>query len=283
MSLEGVEGKGQGPTLAVVLITHDVAHTLGATLESVAFADSIVVVDSGSADGTRELAERHGARVVLQTEWQGYGYQKNLALSHVEGDWVLFLDADEVVDERLAAEIQRVTRTKGSVAGYSLKRVNYFCGERMRYGSSRPKHVPRLFQKGKGRVSDHRVHEVVVVDGRVEPLAGELHHYTTESITHRTRKNDEYTSTMAKDWFDEGRRVSIAHLTFIMPLVVFRELVLKAGILDGGKGIVAAGLTAFYAFSKYAKLWELYRQAARGEPVATEEPTTPPAVRRIEG
>ena len=283
MKTEGAKSQtGYRPTLAIVLITHDVAHTLPATLESVGFGDSIIVMDSGSVDITQEVAEQYGARVIVQREWQGYGYQKNLALTYAKDDWILFLDADEVVDEILAGEIQRVTQELSSVSGYSMKRVNYFCDEPLRYGSSRPKFIPRLFQRGKGRVSDHRVHEVVVVDGIVEPLAGELHHYTTESITHRIIKNDNYTTTMAKDWFDEGRRVSIVQLVFIVPLVIVRELLLKAGILDGRKGIVAAGLVAFYAFSKYAKLWELCRKWEKGESVVTDESTTPPAIRHIQ-
>ncbi len=255
------------PSLAVVLITRDAAHLLPRTLEAVFWADSILVVDSGSTDGTRELAEKLGARVVLQPEWKGHGPQKSYALSLAEGDWILVLDADEVVDAELAAEIQRVTATRGEVCGYSMLRVNFFGSDRVRFGHSRPSYVDRLFQNGKGRISEHRVHERVLIDGAVERLKGELHHYTSESIAHRIRKNDEYAAVAAEDWFREGRRASVVQLLFVAPLSLLRDLILKGGIVEGKRGVVLATLGAFYSFSKHAKLWELERRrVARREP-----------------
>jgi hypothetical protein len=254
------------PTLAVVLITRDAAHLLERTLSAVSFADSTLVVDSGSTDGTRELAEKLGARVVLQPEWKGYGHQKSYALSLVEGDWILVLDADEVVDPELASEIRRVTATRGEVCGYSLRRVNFFGSHRVRFGHSRPSYVDRLFQKGKGRISDHRVHERVLIEGPVERLKGELRHYTSESIAHRVRKNDEYAEVAAEDWHRQGRRASLAQLLFVLPSSLLRDLILKGGILEGKTGVVLATLGAFYSFSKHAKLWELERR-----PVARRE------------
>ncbi len=255
------------PSLAVVLITREAAHLLSRTLTAVSWADSILVVDSGSTDGTRELAERLGARVVLQPEWKGYGHQKSYALSLVEADWILVLDADEVVDPTLAQEIRRVTATRGEVSGYSMRRVNFFGSDRVRYGHSRPSYVDRLFQKGKGRISEHRVHERVLIEGPVERLKGELCHYTSESIAHRIRKNDEYAAVAAEDWFRAGRRASLVQLLFVGPLSLLRDLILKGGMLEGKTGVVLATLGAFYSFSKHAKLWELERQAfARKEP-----------------
>lgn len=243
--------------LSVVLITRDAEHLLRRTLEAVSWADAILVVDAGSTDGTRELAEEMGAKVLLQTEWKGYGFQKSYALSKAEGDWVLFIDADEVVDEDLAKDIQRVIQSEGDTAGYAMLRVNYFCGERLGFGNGRPSYVDRLFKRDKGRISDHRVHERVIVDGPVERLRGQLHHYTTESISHRVRKNDAYATTAAEELFRQGKRASILQLLLSMPLSIFRDLVLKAGILDGKNGVIMAVTGAFYTFSKYAKLWEL--------------------------
>lgn len=248
--------------LSVVLITKNAHHLLKRTLEAVSWADAVLIVDAGSTDGTRELAESLGAKVLLQTEWKGYGYQKNYALTKAEGDWILFLDADEVVDAKLAEEIQRVTGSDGGPAGYSMLRVNYFCGEPLRYGNGRPDYVDRLFKKDKGRVSDHRVHERVIVDGPVERLEGELRHYTTESISHRVRKNDEYATTAADELYRQGKRASMLQLLFLMPLSIFRDLILKGGILDGKNGVIMAVTGAFYSFSKYAKLWELQKKSA---------------------
>jgi len=255
------------PSLAVVLITRDAAHLLERTLAAVSWADSILVVDSGSTDGTRELAEKLGARVVLQAEWKGYGHQKSYALSLVEADWILVLDADEVVDPELGSEIRRVTAARGEVSGYSICRVNFFGSDHIRFGHSRPSYVDRLFQKGKGRISEHRVHERVLIEGPVERLKGELRHYTSESIAHRVRKNDEYAAVAAEGWYREGRRASLVQLLFVMPLSLLRDLILKGGILEGKTGVVLATLGAFYSFSKHAKLWELQRKAAaRKEP-----------------
>jgi glycosyltransferase involved in cell wall biosynthesis len=244
-------------SLSVVLITRNEARRLERTLRAVSFADSILVVDAGSTDGTREIAERLGARVILETEWKGYGHQKNLAISQAEGDWIFVLDADEVVDEVLAREIRRVTSSRGEVSGYSMLRVNFFGEERIRFGHSRPSYVDRLFQKGKARISDHRVHERVLIEGRVEKLEGELLHFTTESISHRIRKNDEYAAIAAEEWFREGKRTSLPELLLVAPLSIARDLVLKGGILEGRTGVVLATLGAFYSFSKHAKLWEL--------------------------
>ncbi len=248
------------PSLAVVLITRDAAHLLPRTLEAVSFADSIVIVDSGSTDGTRDVAEKLGARVVLQPQWKGYGHQKSLALSLAEDDWILVLDADEVVDRELASEIRRVTADRSEISGYSMRRVNFFGGSPVRFGHSRSSYVERLFQRGKGRISEHRVHERVLIEGPVERLKGELHHFTTESIAHRVRKNDEYAAVAAEDWFREGRRASLLQLLFVGPLSVLRDLFFKCGILEGKRGVVLATLGAFYSFSKQAKLWELERQ-----------------------
>ena len=248
--------------LSVVLITKNAEHLLRRTLEAVSWADAILIVDSGSTDGTRELAETMGAKVLLQTDWKGYGYQKSYALSKTEGDWILFLDADEVVDPKLADEIQRVTKADGGAAGYSMLRVNYFCGERLRFGNGRPDYVDRLFKKGKGRISDHRVHERVIVDGPVERLRGELHHYTTESIGHRVRKNDKYATTAAEELYRQGKRASMLQLLLLMPLSIFRDLVLKGGILDGKNGVIMAVTGAFYSFSKVARLWELQKKSS---------------------
>ncbi len=248
------------PQLEVVLITHDAAHLLERTLAAVSFADAILVVDSGSTDATREIAQKMGARVLLQTDWKGFGHQKSYALSNAEGEWILFLDADEVVDAKLADEIRRVATTRGNVSGYSLRRVNYFCGARIRFGHGRPSFVDRLFLKNKGRFSEHRVHERVLIDGPVERLDGEIHHYTTESVAHRVKKNDDYATVAAEEMFRSGKRASLVQLLLVLPMSVLRDLVLKGGFLDGKTGVIMATLGAFYSFSKVAKLWELERR-----------------------
>ncbi len=270
-------------SLSVVLITYNAAEQLARTLGAVSWADEILVVDSGSTDDTVGIAKRLGAKVVVQPDWRGFGYQKNFALSRASGDWILVLDADEVVDPLLASDMQRVIgapQETDTMAGYAVQRVNYLCGARLRFGLWRPVYLPRLFQKGRGRVSDDVVHERVIIDGPVARLEGPLHHYTSESLTDRIRKNDEYSNIIARVRFRAGRRVSLLQLLFIMPAVLFRDLVLRLGLLDGKAGVIVAMTGAFYDFSKYAKIWELHRRAAAGETLAVSEPTTPPGARR---
>jgi (heptosyl)LPS beta-1,4-glucosyltransferase len=265
------------PRLSVVMITRDAAQLLERTLGAVGFADSILVVDCGSTDGTCELAERLGATVLVQTEWKGFGYQKNWALERATGEWILVLDADEVVDDELAASIRRVTTSADSADGYRFLRVNHYCGERIRFGHSRPEYVERLFRRGKGRVSDHRVHERVLIDGTVETLKGELHHFTTESLSHRVRKNDEYATTAAEELFRRGKRANLLRLALLLPFSVLRDLVFKGGLLDGRKGVIMAFTGAFYSFSKYAKLWELERLSVDTLSLSQrDEPSTTP-------
>jgi len=267
-------------TLSAVLITYNAASQLARTLQAVSWADEILIVDSGSTDGTQELAERLGARVIVQSDWRGFGYQKNFALSRASGDWILVLDADEVVDAKLADEIQRVVRSAPEeTAGYAVQRVNYFCGVRLRFGLWRAAFLPRLFRKGRGRVSDDVVHERVLIDGPVARLSGSLHHFTSDSIADRVRKNDEYSSIAARVRYGAGRRISLVQLLFIVPAVLFRDLILRLGLLDGRAGIIVAVTGAFYDFSKYAKIWELERRAAAGETLEVGEPTTPPGAR----
>ncbi len=268
------------PALSIVLITHNAAALLERTLAAVSWADEILVVDSGSTDQTRELATRLGATVLLQPEWKGFGFQKNFALAHANGVWIFVLDADEVVDPVLATELQRVTRTLGETTGYTVERVNYFCGVRLRFGGSRPVHIPRLFQSGRGRVSEDVVHERVIIDGPVGRLKGALHHYTTDSVTARVRKDDEYSNIIARVRFQAGRRVNFWRLLLIMPAVLFRDLIIRLGLLDGKTGVIVATIAAFYGFSKYAKLWELQQREAMGETLVNRESTTPPAERR---
>ncbi len=268
------------PALSVVLITHNVVALLERTLAAVFWADEILVVDSGSTDYTRDLATRMGATVLLQPEWKGFGYQKNFALAYANGLWILVLDADEVVDPVLAGEIQRVTWALGETTGYTLRRVNYFCGVRLRFGGARPAHIPRLFQNGRGRVSEDVVHERVIIDGPVGRLKGVLRHYTTESITDRVRKDDEYSNIIARVRFQAGRRVSFWRLLLVVPAVLFRDLIVRLGLLDGKTGLIVATIGAFYGFSKYAKIWELQQRQAAGETIVMSESTTPPAERR---
>ena len=192
--------------LSVTLITRNESRHIAACLKSVAFADEWVVVDSGSTDGTRGIAESLGARVVTTDDWPGFGAQKNRALALARGRWVLSIDADERVSPALATRIQAAIRDSGAADGYELSRVSRFCGQWMRHGDWYPDRVTRLFKREKGRFTNDLVHERLQVDGRVERLSGDLLHDTMPSLDDALDKMNRYSTGRAVDKVKAGGR-----------------------------------------------------------------------------
>ncbi|HXE18030.1 MAG TPA: glycosyltransferase family 2 protein [Castellaniella sp.] len=247
-------------SLSVVIITKNEAAHIVDCLDSVAFADEIIVLDSGSTDATRELARALGARVEVNAEWPGFGLQKNRALDLATGDWVLSLDADERVPPELAEEIQRVLADPAA-DGYRVARLSNFCGRWMRHSGWWPDHVLRLFRRESGRFSDDVVHEHVDLDGRVATLRGHLLHYPYASLELFIDKINRYSTDAALKAHARGRRTTVlgpfghGFWTFV------RHYVLRRGFLDGWQGLILAGMAATGSFYRYAKLFWLGRKA----------------------
>lgn len=247
-------------SLSVVIITKNEAAHIVDCLDSVAFADEIIVLDSGSTDATRELARALGARVEVNVEWPGFGLQKNRALDLATGDWVLSLDADERVPPELAEEIQRVLADPAA-DGYRVARLSNFCGRWMRHSGWWPDHVLRLFRRESGRFSDDVVHEHVDLDGRVATLRGHLLHYPYASLELFIDKINRYSTDAALKAHARGRRTTVlgpfghGFWTFV------RHYVLRRGFLDGWQGLILAGMAATGSFYRYAKLFWLGRKA----------------------
>jgi glycosyltransferase involved in cell wall biosynthesis len=247
-------------SLSVVIITKNEAAHIVDCLDSVAFADEIIVLDSGSTDATRELARALGARVEVNVEWPGFGLQTNRALDLATGDWVLSLDADERVPPELAAEIQRVLADPAA-DGYRVARLSNFCGRWMRHSGWWPDHVLRLFRRESGRFSDDVVHEHVDLDGRVATLRGHLLHYPYASLELFIDKINRYSTDAALKAHARGRRTTVlgpfghGFWTFV------RHYVLRRGFLDGWQGLILAGMAATGSFYRYAKLFWLGRKA----------------------
>jgi len=247
-------------SLSVVIITKNEAAHIADCLDSVAFADEIIVLDSGSTDATRELARALGARVEVNAEWPGFGLQKNRALDLATGDWVLSLDADERVPPELAEEIQRVLADPAA-DGYRVARLSNFCGRWMRHSGWWPDHVLRLFRRESGRFSDDVVHEHVDLDGRVATLRGHLLHYPYASLELFIDKINRYSTDAALKAHARGRRTTVlgpfghGFWTFV------RHYVLRRGFLDGWQGLILAGMAATGSFYRYAKLFWLGRKA----------------------
>jgi glycosyltransferase involved in cell wall biosynthesis len=238
-------------SLSAVFITRDAAGVLGPALESVAFADEIVVVDSGSTDGTRALADAHGARVIDQA-WLGFGRQKQFAVEAARHDWVLCLDADERVSPALRAAIEAAL-VAPTARVYAMPRCNRFMGRWLRHGEGYPDWSVRLFHREFARWSDDAVHERVLAETPAARLAGDLMHESAETLASYLAKQDRYTSLQARALADDSVVVNVLRMV-LSPVVRFvRFYFLRAGFLDGIPGLVHIAIGCRNSFAKYAK------------------------------
>lgn len=243
-------------SLSAVIITHNAARQLEACLQSVAFADEILVVDSGSTDETVTLAQQHGARILHQ-DWLGYGPQKRFAAAAAANRWVLSLDADERVSDELRDAIQRELRAPRFPA-YAMARRNRFMGRWLKHGEGYPDWSVRLFNREQANWTEDAIHEKVVVAGRVGRLAGDLLHESEQGIADYLAKQNRYTTLQAEQLYARGKRAGFARL-LLSPLLRFVKLYfLRLGFLDGVPGLVHIAIGCCNSFAKYAKLRELY-------------------------
>jgi glycosyltransferase involved in cell wall biosynthesis len=245
--------------LTVTVITCNEAEHIAAALDSVAWADEILVVDSGSTDGTADIARPKATRVIVR-EWPGYSAQKNFAADEASHDWVLSLDADERVTPALAAEIRALLERGPGVKGYRVKRVSYYLGRWIRTTDWYPDYQLRLYDRRAGRWNGLKIHESFrLTEGSPELLSSEIEHYAYRDIRHHLKKIDAYTTLIADQWHGEGRRTSTAAIALHPAFAFFRNYVLRRGFLDGTVGLVVSMLNSYYVFLKLAKLWERQR------------------------
>jgi glycosyltransferase involved in cell wall biosynthesis len=248
----------QRQPLSVVIITKNAATQLAACLESAAFADEMLVVDSGSEDGTADLAAKHGARVIQKQEWLGFGPQKQFAVEAARHDWVLCLDADERVSAPLHASILAALAAPSAQA-YAMPRCNRFMGRWLRHGEGYPDWSLRLFDRRHARWSDDPVHEKVLVDTPIARIGGELLHDSAETLAGYLGKQNRYTSMQAEILFKAGKRAGVAQLLLSPALRFFKFYFLRLGFLDGTPGLVHIAIGCCNSFHKYAKLMALQR------------------------
>lgn len=247
--------------LSAVLITLDEEQRLPAALDSVAFCDEVLVVDAGSRDRTRELAEARGARVLVNAPWPGWVPQRRLAVAAARHDWVLAIDADERVTPALRDEIEALRRGGLSGAGYRLPRVAFYLGRFIRATDWYPDPQLRLFDRRQAGWEGGLVHESVTARGPVGRLRGELEHHPYADVSAHLRRIDRYTSLWAEQAARDGRQARLADLALAPPWAFFRNYVLKGGFLLGRAGLTVSALNAYYTLVKLAKLAE--REASR--------------------
>ena len=247
--------------LTVTVITYNEAEHIAAALDSVSWADEVIVVDSGSTDRTAEIARGKATRVIVR-DWPGYSAQKNFAADQASNDWVLSMDADERVTPALAEEIRRILSAGPQARGYRIKRVSHYLGHWIRTTDWSHDFQLRLYDRRAGRWNGLRIHESFrLAQGTPGQLHGAMEHYAYRDISHHLQKIDAYTTLIAEQWVEEGRRTTPLQIAVHPMLAFLRNYVMRAGVLQGAVGLIISLLNSYYVFLKFAKLWE--RQPVR--------------------
>lgn len=249
------------PLLSVCIITYNEEDNVRRCLESVSWADEIIVVDSFSTDRTPEIA-REFTDKVFQHRWSGYIGQKAIARNLARGEWILFVDADEAVSPGLRREIERILGggIPERVVGFDFPRQVWFMNRWIRHGDWYPDTKLRLFRKAHGRCGGTEPHEKIIVDGEVKHLRKPLYHYTYDDIADQLNTINRFSSISARG--ASGKPIAsfkiLASMLFHPPFRFFRCYVLKRGFMDGWAGFIIATCVSFSTFIKYAKYWELH-------------------------
>ena len=244
--------------LSVVLITKNEALNIRDCLESVRWADEIIVVDSGSSDGTLEIAREFTPHVHVYADWPGFGPQKNRALDHATGEWIFSIDADERVTPELRAELETAMQS-GRADGFILPRLSQFCGTFIHHCGWYPDYVLRLFRRDKGRFSESLVHESVILLGNTAKLKQPLLHYSYRDQADVTRKIEQYSTAAAKQMHEKGKPAGPFDAPVRAAWAFIRTYCLRLGILDGAAGWRIAAMNATTTYRKYRLLQDLNR------------------------
>jgi glycosyltransferase involved in cell wall biosynthesis len=244
--------------LSVAIITFNEEANIGRTLESVKWADEIVVIDSGSTDGTIAVCRRYTDKVIHQ-DWLGFARQKNVAIERTTGDWVLSLDADEPIEPMLAEEIRDIIASDSALNGYFIPRRTFFLGKQVRHGGWYPDYNLRLFRKGTGRFEERAVHEAISVEGRTGRTGYAILHHAYPDLASYMNSINKYSSLSVEVMSARGISAFKASTLNILarPLFTFLlKYVVRLGFLDGKHGLILNLFHSYYVFAKYAKAWE---------------------------
>jgi len=249
--------------ISATLITFNEEENIRKACESVAWADEILVVDSQSTDGTREIATQCGARVINR-DWPGFAAQKQFAAEQAQHDWIFSLDADERVSENLSAAIASLRNKPDDerADGYLIARRSYYQGRWIRGGGWYPDRQLRLFKKALGRWEGRYIHESVKMNSgaRIKRLPGDILHYSVRDAAHHHRMiGERYAPLAARQLFAAGCRTSMLQIATAAPLAFVRSFILKGGFRDGLAGLSIASFAAHHAFLKQLLLWEMQK------------------------
>ena len=253
--------------LSVIIIAKNEAVNIADCIASVSWADEIIVVDSGSEDGTADIARNSGATVYEHTDWPGFGPQKNRALGYATGDWIFSIDADERVTSELRAELEQTMKT-AQAEGFYCPRLSQFCGQYIHHCGWYPDYVLRLFKCGAGKFSESLVHESVLLTGKTQKLQHPLLHFSYLTMGDVERKVEHYSTAAAQQMFWAGKRSNRAGALLSGGWAFVRTYVVRLGVLDGVPGWQIAVMNARTTYLKYRKLTALHLQ--QGHPRARD-------------
>ena len=246
--------------LSAILITKNEALNIKACLDSVHFADEIIVVDNGSTDGTVEMARAAGATVIVTDDWPGFGPQKSRALAAANGQWILSIDADERITPELEKEILHTIRQADAADAYDISRRSWYCGRFIEHSGWTPDYVTRLFKRNMAHFTDHLVHERLIATGTVKKLKAVMLHYSYRNFSQVLQKVDNYSTLNAKQSYAKGKRAGIGTALLHGFWAFFRTYFIRLGILDGAHGIALAISNAETSYYRYLKLWLLEQE-----------------------
>lgn len=246
--------------LSVVIPTLNEEENIGECLESVKWADEIIVVDMFSSDRTIEICHQYTDKIYQNNDNRVLNVNVNLGFKKATGDWILYLDADERVSLELKEAILEIVRSGSVYDGYYILFKHHFLGKWIRYGGAYPSYIKRFFRRGKGKFPCRIVHESLVIDGKIGYLNKPIMHYSHETIDGFISKINLYTSQEAETKFKLGQRVSIFAIISAPLKNFFKRYFLQCGFIDGIHGLVRSVLMALYSFLWRAKLWELHQK-----------------------
>lgn len=242
-------------TLSVIIITKNEEKNIERCIQSITWADEIIIVDSGSADRTVEIAKKLGAQVHHQ-DWLGFGLQKNKALSYATSDWVLSLDADEFLKPQDSDKLKNLLKSNPDASAYSLLFEVYFCGKRIKYSYGRNERHVRLFKRSDAYFDDAEVHENLIVKGKTVDCDIVIGHHTVGSVAQMIDKMQRYTRLSAQQKFEKNKTASVASLPFRTLMGFLRSYIFRLGFLDGKHGYIIAVAEAHSVYYRYLQLIE---------------------------
>jgi glycosyltransferase involved in cell wall biosynthesis len=245
--------------ITATVITFNEEHNIAKALESLSWADEILVVDSESTDNTVEIARQFTDRVFVRP-WPGYSAQKNFAADQARDDWIFSLDADERVSPELAEEIKKIKlRNSPRQAAFEMARLTFYLGRWIKHSGWHPDYKQRLYDRKRARWQGDYVHETLEVDGIVTTIKGNILHYTVRDASEHHLRMDRYTTLAAEQLFSQRKHVSFFSLLFSPISVFLRSYLFKLGFLEGIPGLAIARFAAHYEFLKKLKVWERQR------------------------